>query len=87
MVIDGIDITESENVAIVTVPDNDYLPFVPVTASLMAMEVGSIMLWPLKKANTVSQTVMKLNRDTERRYRYTKDDNFIKVCRFADSKD
>ncbi|MCM1490472.1 MAG: hypothetical protein NC095_06570 [Muribaculum sp.] len=82
MILDGIDITKE--IKTIEVPDNDYLPFVPVMSSLRDMEVGAIMLWPLKKANTVKQTVMKLNRDTNRRYKYTSDNTYIKVCRFAD---
>ena len=87
MVVDGIEISNTDQVKIVTVPDNDYLPFVKVSALLREMEVGSIMLWPLKKANTVRQTVMKLNRDTRQRYKYTTEENYIKVCRFADCED
>lgn len=67
------------------IPDNDYLPFVPVKKTLLDMEVGDIIVWPIQKLNSVRVLATRINRKFGRTYRCIKNrkENTFDVCRFS----
>ena len=69
------------------IPDNEFLLFIPMKETLMAMEVGSIIIWPAKKYNALKSAVSSLNKaqGTDFRIRSAGPKD-IYVCRFKDRK-
>lgn len=67
------------------IPDNEYLPFVPIKQTLMEMEPGDIIAWPETKTNSVRILSHRIAKETERVYRCVKNrkEKTVDVCRLS----
>lgn len=67
------------------IADNDYLPFVSVKQTLLEMEPGDIVIWPLKKCNSVRLLAGRIRKQCGRVFRCIKNDKqkTVVVCRFS----
>lgn len=75
----------NENINKKVIPDNDYLPFVCIKQTLLDMEPGDIVAWPLKKCNSVRLLVGRIQKEQGRVYRCIKNNKqkTVDVCRFS----
>lgn len=76
---------DNENIKRTVIPDNDYLPFVPVKQTLIDMSPGEITAWPESKKNSVRILAGRIGKEMNRRYRCMKNrkEKTIDVCRFS----
>lgn len=79
------DILEVENEKKKIIPDNDYLPFVPVRQTLMEMNPGEITVWPNSKLNSVRVLSHRIGKELGRVYRCfnNRKEKTVDVCRFS----
>lgn len=72
----------SDDVDKIVIPDNEWLPFIPITKTMQQMKPGQILVWPISKAGSVKQVCSKLNAKTDCFYKYVTDGTSIIVCKF-----
>lgn len=67
------------------IPDNEYLPFVPIKQTLIDMEPGDIIAWPIVKMNSVRILSHRVGKEMGRVYRCVKNrkEKTVDVCRFS----
>lgn len=67
------------------ISDDENLWTVPIKDSLLNMEIGEVMVWPLSKFRSVSSTASQLNTCIGRKYRVSKmkDEKTVKIFRFS----
>lgn len=75
----------TENIKRTIIPDNDYLPFVPIKKTLEDMEPGDITEWPAEKNNSVRILASRIGKQMGRIYRCKKNrkKKTVDVCRFS----
>ncbi len=75
----------NENIKRTVIPDNDYLPFVPIKNTLVNMKPGEITAWPDSKANSVRILAGRISKQMGRKYRCMKNrkEKTVDVCRFS----
>lgn len=77
--------TENENINKRVISDNDYLPFISIKQTLLEMEPGDIVAWPLSKCNSVRLLAGRIQKEKGRIFRCIKNNKqkTIDVCRFS----
>lgn len=84
VLLENIKIVEEDGVRKCIIPDNAYLPFMPVKDTIKKMDVGDLQEWPVKKISTLRVVAMRLKKEDGRKFRIVKSkNNTVLVFRHA----